>query len=210
VFLTKHVPALFKKATLKLLPTDDGLRRICESTLVVEPFFPNLARELGDDIADHLFDDDDQIRPELEAIDLSVRCGLQRVVVTAHQDLDPVADLAACAIRTVQVKRMGDEKTGRYWLALTFVLVVTLDSQEARTFVIDGFGRELLWTFTAMQRELLNEAKLHDSIANMLPKGEGGTLTISSGGKSATLTQEGAAEHRATAKKLRQQAGVTS
>src|SRR3954468_1057115 len=102
MFLTENVPALFKKGTLKLVPSDEGgLRRVAEAMLVIEPFPSNLAHELGEDIAGHLFDDEDAIRAELESIDLRVRCGLQSVTVQHHEDLEPCALLSPVSIRDV-------------------------------------------------------------------------------------------------------------
>ena len=80
MFISANVPALFKKGTLKLSQNDEGeYRRVAEAQLVIEPFLEPLARELGDEIAGHLFGDDGRIRPELEAIDLRIRSGLQHV-----------------------------------------------------------------------------------------------------------------------------------
>lgn len=78
MFTSSNIVAFFKKGTLKLAPNADGdLRRFAEATLVIEPFSAELAHELGEDIAGHLFDHRDLIRDELESIDLRVGAGLQ-------------------------------------------------------------------------------------------------------------------------------------
>lgn len=157
--LPSNVAALFKKGTLKLVPTDDGYKREAEATLVIEPFNPGLARQLGEDIAEHLFADDDEIRDELEAIDLRVTVGMQNVIVRRHEELEPVAILSPVSIKDVAVKRCS-KKDEDDWLACSFVLVFGLEDKEARAFVLDEFGKRLRWTFEAIQRDLLEQTRL--------------------------------------------------
>jgi hypothetical protein len=170
MFLTEKVPALFKKGTLKLVPAEDGpgLRRVAEAMLVIEPFPASLAHELGEDIAGHLFDDADAIRPELE-VDRSARpVRLQACHgPAARRSASPVAKLSPVSIKDVSVARIEDKKTGRAWLSLSFVLVFSLEEKAARNFVLDEFGKTLLWTFEGLQRELLQEAELHDAAARL-------------------------------------------
>ena len=208
MFLSPNVPALFKKGTLKLQTSDEGLRRVAEATLVIEPFPASLARELGDEIAGHLFDDVGSIRPELEGIDLRVRVGLQSVIARHDEALEPIALLVPVSIKDVSVQRIEDTKTQRTWLACSFVLVFSLEERAARNFVLDEFGKTLLWSFTAMQRELLNQAAIHDAIGKMVPSGGGiDSVTFKTPGhEPVTLTREDAKVHRDTAKKLRQAA----
>jgi hypothetical protein len=68
MFLTENIPALFKKGALKLVPAEDGPGhvRVAEATCLIEPFPHTLARELGEEIAAHLFDETNVIRPELD------------------------------------------------------------------------------------------------------------------------------------------------
>src|SRR3990172_9448254 len=107
MFLSEHIPALFKKGMLKLVQADDGgTKRVAEATLLIEPFPVSLARELGEDIAGHLFTEDGAIRDELESVDLRIRCGLQRVTVQAHEELPSVAVLDPVSIKDVTVKRI--------------------------------------------------------------------------------------------------------
>jgi hypothetical protein len=207
MFLSEKVPALFKQGKLKLVPTENGdsLRRVTEATLVIEPFPPALAHELGEDIAGHLFDEADKIRPELESIDLRVRCGLQTVEVAHHEELQAVARLTPVSVKDVSVTRIEDKKTGRAWLSMAFVLVFSLEEKSARNFVLDEFGRTLVWTFTAMQRELLNQAALHESIAR-LGEGEGSCTLSGDGLEPVTFNAETSKAHRDKAKQLRQAA----
>lgn len=156
MFHTPNVSALFKKGTLKLTQNEDGeYRRVAEATLVIEPFTPELARELGEEIAGHLFADDDRIREELEAIDLRVRLGLQHVTARIGLDVErPLAILSPVSVKDVNASLCEDKKLGRQWLAFSFVLVFSLEEKAARNFVLDRFGQALYWTFEAVQRDL--------------------------------------------------------
>lgn len=207
MFLTGNIPALFKKGTLKLMAADDGgTRRVAEATCIIEPFPYTLARELGDDIAAHLITDDNAIRDELEAVDLRIRAGLQRVTVRHHEDLDPVASLAPVSIKDVSAKRIEDKQTGRCWLSFSFVLVFSLELKEARNFVLDEFGKPLLWSFERLQRELLDKAALHDAVGRMVGDGIDSVTVTAAGHEPVTLTKDGAKAHKAEAKRLRDQA----
>lgn len=162
MFVSENVAALFKKGTLKLVMTEDGYKREAEATLVIEPFTPRLAHELGEDVAEHLFTDDNEIRDELEAIDLRVTVGTQNVTARRHEELEPVAILSPVTIKDVTVKRCS-KKDEDDWLACSFVLVFGLEDKEARAFVLDEFGKRLRWTFQVMQGDLLGRAEVHDA-----------------------------------------------
>lgn len=207
MFLTGNIPALFKKGTLKLVQGEEGgTRRVAEAMCLIEPFPFQLARELGDEIAGHLFTDENAIRDELEGVDLRVRAGLQRVTVRHHEELEPVASLSPVSIKDVSAKRIEDKSTGRCWLSFSFVLVFSLESKEARNFVLDEFGKPLLWSFERLQRELLNEAALHDSLAKLAdPSGDGSTK-VSVGLAGGEMHEIDPEAHRAAAKKLRTKA----
>ena len=205
MFVTENVPALFKKGTLKLVPSEEGgLRRVAEATCLIEPFPCTLAHELGEEIADHLFTADNAIRDELEAVDLRVRSGLQSVTVRQHEDLAPIALLSPVSIKDISAKRMENKESGRSWLQFSFVLVFSLEDKEARNFVLDEFGKGLLWSFLGMQRELLNTAALHDSFAALGSVGDGKVSLGVSGGEMHEIDPK---KHRAEAKRLRESAG---
>ena len=205
MFVTENVPAIFKKGTLKLVPSSEGgLRRVAEATCLIEPFPHTLARELGDEIADHLFTNDNEIRDELESVDLRVRAGLQTVTVRPHEDLQPVAMLTPVTVQDIRAKRMENKETGRSWLQFSFVLVFSLEDKEARNFVLDEFGKSLLWSFASMQLELLNKAALHDSLADMVPDGTSVSIGVCGG----EMHEVDGKAHRAAARKLREQANT--
>jgi hypothetical protein len=207
MFVSENVAALFKKGTLKLVASDDGYKREAEATLVIEPFNPGLAHQLGEDIHDHLFMLDGEIRDELEAIDLRVTVGTQNVIVRRHEELEPCAILSPCTIKDVAVKRCS-KKDEDDWLACSFVLVFGLEDKGARAFVLDEFGKRLRWTFEAMQRDLLSQAEVHDAAARLGEMaGEDWSATLTGpDGEPVRFDSETAKRHRAAAKNLRQQA----
>ena len=207
MFVTENVAALFKKGTLKLVPTEDGYKREAEATLVIEPFNPGLAHQLGEDIHDHLFTDDGEIRDELEAIDLRVTVGIQNVIVRRHEELEPCAMLSPVSIKDVAVKRCS-KKDEDDWLACSFVLVFGLEDKEARAFVLDEFGKRLRWTFEAMQRDLLSQAGAHEAAARLgeMAGKDGGAVLTGPDGEVVRFDSDTAKKHRDAAKNLRPQA----
>jgi hypothetical protein len=205
MFVSDNVPALFKKGVLKMTPRDDGTyRRVAEATLVIEPFPVALAHEMGEEFAEHLVDSTGAIREELEAIDLRVRAGLQSVTVRPHEELEPIALIAPVSIKDVSVTRVEDKKSGRQWLSLSFVLVFSLEDKAVRNFVLDEFGKTLLWSFVSMQRELLQDAAIHDAAARL---GELGPCTITATGmEPITFDETTAKANREKAATLRKHA----
>lgn len=203
MFLTEFVPALFKKGTLKLQESEDGYRRVAEATLMIEPFPVNLAREMGEEIAVHLFDENGAIRNELESIALNVRAGLQRVTVRHDEALEPIAILDTASIKDVKATVIEDKKSNRRWMSFSFVLVFSLETKAARNFVLDEFGKTLLWTFEALQGDLLRSADLHDSLAKL--GGPDGTK-VSFGVAGGEMHEIDSEKHKAIAKDLRNKA----
>jgi hypothetical protein len=204
MFISDNIPALFKKGTLKLQDNGDGgLRRVAEATLVIEPFPAQLAHELGEEIAGHLFTDDGLIRDELESIDLRVRCGLQKATVRLDEALDPEAIIHPASIKDVNVSRVDAKKSQRSWLSCSFVLVFSLEEREARNFVLDQFGKTLLWSFRGMQADLLQEARLHEAIARVADPAGDGSVTVSIGVNGGELIPLDMKKHRDRAKALR-------
>jgi len=209
MFLSENVVALFKKGVLKLEKNDDGeYRRVAEATCVIEPFPHTLARELGEEIAGHLFDDDHAIRQELESIDLRMRVGLQNVTVRPDEALEPIALITPATIKDVNATVVEDKKSGRRWLSFSFVLVFSLEKKAARNFVLDQFGRTLLWTFERMQGDLLATARIKEAGARMADVcGDGiESVTLSTEERSVTLTAEDGQRLRQEAKDLRRKA----
>jgi hypothetical protein len=115
MFLSEKIPALFKKGTLKLQEDKGDVKRVVEATFLIEPFSPHLAHELGEEIAGHLFDRNDEIRDELDAIDLRLRVGLQKVTARRHEDLDACAVLQPVSVKDASVKRIDEVGSGLVW-----------------------------------------------------------------------------------------------
>lgn len=208
MFTSENVVALFKKGTLKLTQNEDGeYRRMAEATLLIEPFTEAMARELGDEIAGHLFSEDGRIREELESIDLRVRAGLQHVTVRLDEALEPTAILSPASIKDVSCSLCEDKKMGRQWLAFTFVVVFSLEERAARNFVLDEFGKSLLWSFERSQPDLEGLARVKDAGARLAETAarDGGSVTLSTGDMSVTLGKGDAARLRDEAATLRRQ-----
>lgn len=209
MFVSEMIPALFKKGVLKLQETDDGYRRVAEATLMIEPFPLSLARELGDEIANHLYDDNDAIRGELESIDLRPRVGLQRVSVRHDEALEPLVELDEVSVKDLCATVIEDKKTNRRWLSFSFVLTFSLHNRESRNFVIDEFGKALVWSFRPIQRDLLQNAK--DARADILEAAaklgdHGETAIIGPDGERTEFNPETSKRLRQEAKDLRSKA----
>lgn len=194
MFASAHIPTLFKRCTLKLVEVEDEVKRVAEGACIIEPFTPALARELGEEIAGHLFTDEDSIRAELKGIDMRVRVPLQRVKAARHADLTP-AVLENVIVKDCKVARVEDTKALREWLAFTFTLVFDLSDRITREFVIHNFGSAMHLTFEPMQRELLDVAPaVVDAVERLAPRpgGEGiDAVTIGTNlgdGRAVTLT----------------------
>lgn len=211
MFLSEHIPALFKKGTLKLMKDGAELKRVAEAQFLIEPFPAHLARELGEDIAGHLFEPDGVLRDELESIDLRVRAGLQRVTFHHHEDIKATAVIEPVSIKDCSATRIEDDKSGKAWLSFSFVLVFDLSARVTRNFVIDEFGNILKLSFERLQMDLLadereSKAQVKDAAARLADviDGDGiSQMTISTGGKSVTLTKDDAARLRSEAADIR-------
>lgn len=173
MFVTENVRVLFKRANLKLVLEQGELHRIAEATFVLEPLAPELAHELGEDIAGHLFDENEQIRAELDVIGVRMSTGLQIVTSRDHEDLRVDAELKPVRILTARVERVEDDKTGKEWLRLVFVLSFQLRDREAQKFVLDKFGSWVCLSFKAMQEDLLEEttSKIQRDFVKAIRKG---------------------------------------
>lgn len=168
MFVSKRVRGLFKKGALKLVNDSAGdTHRMAEATWVLEPFGADLARELGDEVYNHLFDENGGIRSELEKVELRIGVGMQRVVVRSHGDLEPVATLNDVEVKDVKVERVEDLKADKVWLRLSVALVFELVGAEARSFVIDQFGNVILLDFKAIQHRLpIDEGRRQRSVGD--------------------------------------------
>lgn len=209
MFLSERIPVLFKKGALKLVEDAGEIRRVAEATMVIEPFRKEWAHELGEDIAVHLFEPDGRIAEAVEAVDLRVNAGLQRVFVRLHQDLDPHVELGEVSIKDVAAQRVEDKKTGKVWLAFQFVLVFSLAERRHRNFAIDHFGTPLYLSFERLQRTVFEsdeaEARVKEAAARFAEAGgpdSSVTVTVA-GHDPVTVTPEDAKRLRQEANDLR-------
>lgn len=205
MFLTPNVLAQFKKATLKLVKGDGGeTTRAAEAALVFDPFTAELAREMGEDLADHLFTADNQIRAELSAVTLRPRVGALRITARPAQDMDGT-EIEPVGLSTVTATVKEDERSGHCSLVLTATLVFSLESKVARDFVLDSFGRSLLWTFEPLQRDLLADAAITESLATLAGAGgPGSSVTFGLAGEpGVTLTHADADRLKEKARRTR-------
>lgn len=211
MFITENVSVLFKRAALKLTEDDDGnLVRLAEATFLIEPFPKELAHELGEDVAMHLFEADGRIAEAVESVGLRVRVGLQTVMVRSAPGVRASAELLHCEVKECRAERIEEikkgKKTGRSWLSFQFVLAFDLHRREHRNFVIDEFGNQVYLSFLAEQRDLPLSGKdiidaTIDSIRDQSTDAAreftekmqalGCDVTLSSGGRSVTVSKDG-------------------
>lgn len=154
MFLTPNIRSVFKRATLRREEREDGVVRTARCVFLIEPFLPWMAHELGEDIAEHLFEntaDDSPIRSEITDVSFRLNVGLQRVTVRLHEDLAPVAALDGVVVEGLKVTRQEDEKAGRVWLSAAVTLDVALNGRQAIECVVRTFGEAACLSFTAMQ-----------------------------------------------------------
>lgn len=199
MFTTPHLPSLLKRVTFKLVEVrgSDTKARVAEVAAVIDPFTPALAHELGEDVAGHLFDEDDQPLPQVLTIGLDVPPILQRLAVTFAPDLAPEAILDEVTLRQLQVVRV-EPKQGPVTYRATIALLVPLRDFEAQA-LARLFANTVYLTFTAHQHDLFADAKaqraesLGRRIArDLMPEGVE-SLTISapgSGRPPVTLTRD--------------------
>lgn len=153
MFSSENVRMLLAKATMKIVTDDKGVQhRMAECALVLEPFTLALARELGDEIASHLFTADGNIRPELESASLDPRVPQQAITVRETPDSAPTVTLRQVDVFGLSVGRQSSEVM--VWIKATVKVRFSLADRAHRDFLARGFGLTLCWTFEAEQNRL--------------------------------------------------------
>lgn len=192
MFLTPNLPILFKNAKLTV---NDENERFAAVIFVLEPFTPALAHELGEEVASHFYDSRGVVRPEFTKIDFRTQPGtrVQYLTVRAAPDAIGTTVIKPVVIDSYEVTKPDPEKER---LKLTIAASFSLAEKTNRAFAIDRFGTGIYVTFENAQRSLdlgaagnLRSERLSDiadDFAASVPKGT--TATISSGGRSATIT----------------------
>lgn len=154
MFLSENVRVKFKRGNLKLIEQEGSVERRAECVMVIEPFSQQLAAELGEETAAHLFDETKKIREELGKIELRLRSGLQRVTVRHHEELAPIIVIDSAFVKDCEATRVDVEKTGATFIRFNFTLCFDLADKGARNFLIEEFGSSLQLSFQAMQLPL--------------------------------------------------------
>lgn len=175
MFVSQHVPLLMQKATLRLEKNrEQEYVRLADLSLVLEPFPFELAAELDESIASHLFTPERTIRAELESIKLDPRVEKQMVTVQEDPSLPVLATLRQVEVVELSVAKKVDEKAGRIWLKATIVVTIDLSERAVREFLFHHFGMWRMFSFQAEQGELeLSPAQrfVHESQRMMKPDG---------------------------------------
>jgi hypothetical protein len=151
MFETACIPMLINKATLRREMDDEESYRVADVTLLLEPFNRELAEELGSHIAAHLFIDD-ELRPEVEKVSLSLNAPDQRVIVASAPDAPALAELMGVAIGALAVTRKAKED--REWYRATIEARIDLREREIREFLFHHFGEIRVFTFYPEQSPL--------------------------------------------------------
>ena len=206
MFVTPNVWMVVKAAKLSVVEDDKGVEhRMAECQLVMEEIPAGLAREIGEDVASHLFTADGAVRHELATITLDPRVPQQ--AVSARQ----VPDGPATALRIVEVlsmtfARQEDDKTGKEWIKLTAKVRFDLAPKVHREWLAMHFGYGLHFSFELEQMEL-SVGNIAESLIDELAKDpkdmdsemariagrmatRRGSVTVSSGDRSVHITKE--------------------
>ncbi|HWB15955.1 MAG TPA: hypothetical protein VG538_06060 [Vicinamibacterales bacterium] len=151
MFETACIPMLINKATLRREMDDEESYRVADVTLLLEPFSRELAAELGEHIAAHLFEDD-EMRPEVEKVNLSLNAPDQRVIVASAPDAPALAELKSVTIGALAVTRKAKED--HEWYRATIEARIDLREREIREFLFHHFGELRVFTFYPEQTPL--------------------------------------------------------
>ena len=181
-FLSPNLAAHFKTAVLR---RGENSQPQARAPFVIEPLSYALAQELGGEVADHLYNDEQQIRDELESVTLHPHVGLQRLIARVVPDSDVGrAEIAPVSLVQLKATRLEDEKKGTRWIALALVLEFDLTTRATREFVIDRFDSVVRLTFEALQGDLLEApetAGMREHVEKLRQScGPDGSLTFTS------------------------------
>src|SRR3990167_2516234 len=140
MFVTRDVWMVIKKATLTVAEDDTGVEpRMAEFALVLDPFPITLAKELGEDVAGHVYSDEGVLRQEVSTITLDPRVPAQRMSATGAVGHE------GTVIRNVDVlgltlAKKSDEKSGTVWFRATFKVRFDLAPKLNREWIVRVFG----------------------------------------------------------------------
>lgn len=164
MFLTRDVWMVIKKATLTIAEDNEGVeRRMAEVALVLDPFPMPLARELGEDVADHIFTPDGALRQEVSSITLDPRVPQQCMHATSAVG-HPGTDIRNVDIDSLAVAKQEDKQSGKVWFRATFKARFDLGPKVNREWLVRYFGLGLNFSFDAEQLGLLPETSMRDVV----------------------------------------------
>lgn len=177
MFLSKNLPLLFKNA--KLMVNEDN-ERFAAVTFVLEPFTPALAHELGDEVANHMYDSRGVVRPEFTKIGFQTQPGtrVQNLTVRAAPDAPGTTVIKPVVIDSYEVTKPDPEKER---LKLTISASFSLAEKTNRAFAIDRFGTGIYVTFQNAQLDLgLSETmeRIREDFVAAQPEGTSVTMSM--------------------------------
>jgi hypothetical protein len=158
MFQTKDV--MLKVKAAKLVESEDSKGnpvKMAEVQLVRETFPIHLARELGEEVASHLWTEDDAIRHELDSITLDPRIPNQRLAIRAVPDM-PATELQHVEVGKMTFARQEDDKTGEEWIRATIRIRFDLAPKVHREWLIMHFGEVALFSGELEQLDLIDRA----------------------------------------------------
>jgi hypothetical protein len=195
MFVSPDVPCGLASAALKIETIDDVDHRVAHVTCKVEPFTPELARELGDAVYAHLFTRDPERadvpmpRREITEVGFSLPLGLQMISAKSHPDLKVDHTLRRVKVTRVRVSRPDPDKPR---LTLAFVLSVELGERTTMDWLVRAFGRVQYLTFGDEQPGMLDNQGVRDALRAFKDAStrHGMTTTITHDGRSVTLVPD--------------------
>lgn len=180
MFVTENVWMVVKSAKLSVVEDDKKVEhRMAEVQLVIEDLGHELARELGEDVASHLFSDAGAIRHELATITLDPRIPPQ--CATARQTADaPSTELRNVEVLSMTFARQEDDKTGKEWIKSTARVRFDLAPKVHREWLAMHFGFGLHFSFEAEQGDMLRDNPAREFVDTMqhLTRRDGGVSNV--------------------------------
>lgn len=185
MFTSENVPVILAKAVLVRGQNADGEATIeAECQIVLEPFREELAHELGDGIASHLFcehtaAEPEKIRPELQTITLDPKVPRQKVTVSSTVD----GSFISGAWRHVSFGALSITRVEKNSLTcLKAVQRISFDiaPKDHRELLIAKFGEILYLSFEAEQGDMFESVtdRVKAAIEDMRPKPGSGVTSV--------------------------------
>lgn len=155
MFSTRDVWMVVKAAKLSVVEDDRNVEhRMAECQLVIDPLPSELAEQLGENVAGHLFNRDGMARHELATITLDPRVPKQRVSVRQVTD-GPHTEIRDVEVLSLTGARQEDEKTGKEWIKATVRVRFDLAPKVHREWLSMHFGYGLYFSFDVEQMDML-------------------------------------------------------